>query len=304
MVWWWRLWWRSLSSTTNPSTTTTPGTLLTTCYVSLSSLDHHQYSGVIYSGEFSNHVLLGLQFYLTDIFLGGKFSSYGWDTLDYYSHPLRDRQSSAGGLRNPMCSLFPTEVSCSVPVVGASGGEQSSNGLCVLTQVTKQWQYHLHQSLYQNIINEKIYLLLWFWYIFLLCWSVISSFFLIATLFFDHIRFILIYKGVCDHNVCNDDDDDDDDVFRCDTDKTRQSGSVCSTSWSRVRWETGSCCISSARTATPTSSESSSGSWLWSWRGNPRRVSLVRRITRHFHPVPSHTGAPSLKSEINDMKQW
>ena len=48
-----------------------------------------------------------------------------------------------------MCSLFPTEVSCSIPVVGAAGESQTLNGLCVLTQ---------------NIINEKIYLLLWFWF--------------------------------------------------------------------------------------------------------------------------------------------
>ena len=48
-----------------------------------------------------------------------------------------------------MCSLFPTEVSCSIPVVGAAGESQTLNGLCVLTQ---------------NIINEKIYLVLWWWY--------------------------------------------------------------------------------------------------------------------------------------------
>ena len=41
----------------------------------------------------------------------------------------------AGGLRNPMCSLFPTEVSCNIPTVGAGGDEQDNNGLCVLTQV-------------------------------------------------------------------------------------------------------------------------------------------------------------------------
>ena len=37
----------------------------------------------------SNHFLLGLQFYLTDVFLYRKFSSYGWDTLEYFSYPLR-----------------------------------------------------------------------------------------------------------------------------------------------------------------------------------------------------------------------
>ena len=51
-----------------------------------------------------------------------------------------------------MCSVFPTVTSCNIPNVGAGGGEQMHNGLCVLTQ---------------NIINEKIYLVLWWWYAFL-----------------------------------------------------------------------------------------------------------------------------------------
>ena len=45
-----------------------------------------------------------------------------------------------------MCAVFPTEVSCTVPNIGAAGGEQNHNGLCVLSQ---------------NIINEKIYLIIW-----------------------------------------------------------------------------------------------------------------------------------------------
>ncbi len=50
---------------------------------------------------------------------------------------------------SPFCRTFPTEVSCTVPNVGAAGLEQNHNGMCVLSQ---------------NIINEKIYLLLW-WYL-------------------------------------------------------------------------------------------------------------------------------------------
>ena len=46
-------------------------------------------SKIFFQGEMSNHFLLGLQFYLTDVFLYRKFSSYGWDTLEYFSHPLR-----------------------------------------------------------------------------------------------------------------------------------------------------------------------------------------------------------------------
>ena len=80
-----------------------------------------------------------------------------------------------------MCALFPTEVSCSIPVVGAAGEAQTLNGLCVLTQ---------------NIINEKIYLLLWFWFVFMAVWSVASLFGTVAILFFEKVRFGLIYKEV------------------------------------------------------------------------------------------------------------
>ncbi len=50
---------------------------------------------------------------------------------------------------SPFCSTFPTEVSCTVPNIGAAGLEQHHNGMCVLSQ---------------NILNEKIYLIIW-WYL-------------------------------------------------------------------------------------------------------------------------------------------
>ena len=49
--------------------------------------------------------------------------------------------------------MFPTEVSCTVPNVGAAGGEQNHNGLCILSQ---------------NIINEKMYLVIWIWLVMLM----------------------------------------------------------------------------------------------------------------------------------------
>ena len=78
---------------------------------------------------------------------------------------------------NPMCKAFPTEVSCVLPNVGASGGNQNQNGLCVLSQ---------------NILNEKMYLAIWFWMVFLIIISPFCIIYRIATLFFDQFRTILL----------------------------------------------------------------------------------------------------------------
>ena len=80
-----------------------------------------------------------------------------------------------------MCAAFPTEVSCSIPYIGAAGGEATSNGLCVLTQ---------------NNINEKLYLVFWFWYVFLSIVSVFAIAYRLVTILSEELRFYLIYSKV------------------------------------------------------------------------------------------------------------
>jgi len=131
--------------------------------------------------ELLNFLLLGLQFSLTDKFLNDKFQWYGWEVATYYSYPYSQRVSKELAIRNPVCSVFPTVTSCDIPNVGAGGGTQMHNGLCVLTQ---------------NIINEKIYLVLWFWYAFLAPASILFMAYRIITIFFGGVRFALIYRTV------------------------------------------------------------------------------------------------------------
>ena len=56
----------------------------------------------------------------------------------------------------------------------------------------------------QNIINEKIYLAVWFWYAFLVPYAIVAMFFRLFTIFFEKIRFNLIYKSVRFRNVDKD----------------------------------------------------------------------------------------------------
>ncbi len=94
----------------------------------------------------------------------GRFWYYGIDVIRYYqltraerklvrNLPIHFKNSDIGEFLpqvvSPFCSTFPTEVSCTVPNIGAAGLEQNHNGLCILSQ---------------NIINEKIYLIIW-WYL-------------------------------------------------------------------------------------------------------------------------------------------
>ena len=59
--------------------------------------------------------------------------------INYYNQSPIERKS-AEGLHNPMCNLFPTVVSCDMGSIGAGGGGQTFNGLCVLSQnIINQW---------------------------------------------------------------------------------------------------------------------------------------------------------------------
>lgn len=129
--------------------------------------------------EILNYILLVTNLILTDKFLQGRFLSYGWDVIQYYQKTPKERRISI----NPFCATFPTEVSCTVPTVGAAGGAQEHNGLCVLSQ---------------NVINEKIYLFIWFWMAFLTIISFIFFFYRCAIIFFPSIR-TAIMLSVCSH---------------------------------------------------------------------------------------------------------
>jgi len=85
------------------------------------------------------------QMYLVDAFLGGTFSTYGLDVLRYSEMDQDDRN-------DPMIRVFPRMTKCTFHRYGSSGDVQRHDALCILPL---------------NIINEKIYIFLWFWFVFL-----------------------------------------------------------------------------------------------------------------------------------------
>jgi len=89
-------------------------------------------------------VVLYLTFHGTDQFLDKKFSDYGPAAVEYYLS-LNDPDKK---MSNPICNTFPTRVACKIVKAGKGGMPSSENSYCILSQ---------------NIINDKIYLALWFW---------------------------------------------------------------------------------------------------------------------------------------------
>ena len=65
----------------------------------------------------------------------------------YFSLPPEEREKS--GLVDPMCELFPKQVSCYYSRYGMGGGLDSRHAMCVLGH---------------NIMNDKVFLLIWVWH--------------------------------------------------------------------------------------------------------------------------------------------
>lgn len=94
---------------------------------------------------------------MLDAFLGGAFLTYGTDVLKFSNMNQEDRN-------DPMIEVFPRVTKCLFHKYGPSGTPQRHDALCILAL---------------NILNEKIYIFLWFWFIVL---AVMSGFALLYSM--------------------------------------------------------------------------------------------------------------------------
>jgi len=83
------------------------------------------------------------QMFLMDRFLAGEFTTYGLSVLG-------NSELDASERKDHMAVVFPKVTKCSFFKYGPSGTIETHDALCVLPL---------------NIINEKIYIFLWFWFI-------------------------------------------------------------------------------------------------------------------------------------------
>merc|ERR1711884_702205 len=87
---------------------------------------------------------------------------------------------------DPMARVFPKVTKCTFHKFGPSGTVERFDGLCVLPL---------------NIINEKIYIFLWFWFIIVASITGIFLIYRIAVLFGSGIRTAMIQEHICTFNT-------------------------------------------------------------------------------------------------------
>lgn len=121
-------------------------------YFELNMGHHNGYMAQFVFCELLNFINVIGQMFLMDYFLDGEFSTYGFDVLKFTNLATEMRI-------DPMARVFPKVTKCSFNSYGPSGSLQNFDGLCILPL---------------NIINEKIYVFLWFWFIILAVLSAIS----------------------------------------------------------------------------------------------------------------------------------
>merc|ERR1712020_715854 len=99
------------------------------------------------------------QIFFLDVFFQGVFTTYGSEVFSLSQEDPENRF-------DPLNTVFPKVAKCTFNKYGPSGTVENYDGLCILSL---------------NIINEKIYILLWFWFVTLstlsaiqLVWRVLS----------------------------------------------------------------------------------------------------------------------------------
>lgn len=131
---------------------------------------HNFYAIRFFICELLNIINVIGQIFLVDYFLDGEFSTYGIKVLQF-TELNPDMRS------DPMSRIFPKVTKCSFNQYGPSGSVQTFDGLCVLPL---------------NVINEKIYIVLWFWFVILSILSLLGIVYRLIILFVPKTRYFIL----------------------------------------------------------------------------------------------------------------
>ncbi|XP_045771795.1 innexin inx2-like [Maniola jurtina] len=147
-------------------------------YLTYTNLYTHNMYALRYAFcEILNLVNVVGQIFLLDVFLGGAFRNYGAAVAAFTHVPKVPKNFLDFEAVNPMDLYFPKLTKCWFRSYGPSGTMQLKDRLCVLPL---------------NIVNEKIFVFLWFWLIFLALVSAMAVLFRILVISMPPIRTLLI----------------------------------------------------------------------------------------------------------------
>ncbi|XP_064463111.1 innexin inx2-like [Ornithodoros turicata] len=110
------------------------------------------------------------QMFLIDRLLGGEFLTYGVQVLQF-------TEWDSGVRFDPMVKIFPRMTKCTFYDFGTTGDVQKFDALCILPI---------------NVINEKIYIFLWFWFVFLAVLSTMALLYRAIILLFPVARYLVM----------------------------------------------------------------------------------------------------------------
>lgn len=133
---------------------------------------HRKYTLGYYLCEALNFVNVVAQIFFTDRFLGGEFLTYGSDVLAFTQTDQENRY-------DPMIRVFPRVTKCSIHKFGPSGDVQKHDALCILSL---------------NIINEKIFVFIWFWFVLLATISGVMLLYRILWVSMRRLRYQVLLK--------------------------------------------------------------------------------------------------------------
>ncbi|XP_069354117.1 innexin shaking-B isoform X2 [Maniola hyperantus] len=107
------------------------------------------------------------QMFLMNRFFDGEFMTFGLDVIAYMESDQEDRI-------DPMIYIFPRMVKCTLfNKFGSSGEVERHDALCILPL---------------NVVNEKIYVFLWFWFVILGILTFITLIYRIVIIFSPRMR--------------------------------------------------------------------------------------------------------------------
>ena len=121
-------------------------------YIFTSLHTHNFYAFKFFVCEILNFVNVLSHMWFLDRFLGGTFMTYGLDVINFSEKHQLERT-------DPMIEVFPRITKCTFMHFGPSGSHVNHELMCILAL---------------NVLNEKIFVFLWFWFVILTTLTCIS----------------------------------------------------------------------------------------------------------------------------------